>query len=55
MIFFIKTFTPMMIRKLIPAAYTIEMLSKETLIARTKEARRIMKISLVISFMFMIW
>jgi len=55
MIFFINTFAPMMIKKLIPAAYAKGILSKPTLIARTIEAKTIMKISVNDFFMSIIY
>ena len=54
-IFFIRTFAPMMIRKLIPAVYAIGMSSNETLIARTNEAKTIMKISVSDFFVFIFY
>lgn len=53
MIFFIRTLAPMIMKKLIAAAYMIEASLNEMLIARTIAARTIMKISVEVSLIFM--
>ncbi len=53
MIFFISMFAPMMIRKLIVAAYMIEISRNAMLIDKMIDAMMTMSISVPVSFRFM--